>query len=87
MPRPVCCKCRTEFRKVKNGIFVIEMSGVDPYRIWAADLSKCLGCEAEIVADYGRFPVWERHNEGFDGVLERIRNTERTIECFEKPNQ
>lgn len=86
--RPVCVKCRTEFRPETNGTLVIEMAVSEPYRVWEADLWKCNGCGTEIVVGFGVQPLQEHHAPGFSEWLTKETDTaRRVVHVYAEPAQ
>lgn len=71
--RPVCVSCRTEMKPHKTGITVIEISKDGPHRLWRADLSRCPGCQFEIITGYATYPHAEYFHSHFDGELLKAR--------------
>lgn len=65
MPRPVCVKCEMEFRRERNGIYVVEMfqGNTQIYKIWQADKWKCPRCGTEIIVGFADKPT-KQHFEG-----------------------
>lgn len=65
MRRPICVKCRIEFRVLENGIDVIDMFSQPPkpYRLTQADLFECPTCKTQIVSGFAD-KAWIQHFEG-----------------------
>jgi hypothetical protein len=86
MPKPVCVNCKRFFKPASIGRFVLEQmpAGSDqawvPYRLWSADILRCSGCGAEIVTGFGRAPVAEHYEPGFQDTLAQARATAQVIE-------
>jgi len=61
MTKLVCVKCQTEFRSPLGdiGVLVIETAHNPPipYKAWSADVLKCPGCGAEVVAGFPDRPL------------------------------
>lgn len=55
MPRPICVRCRVEFRCEKNGVVVNdpEANGF-PASYWKADRYGCPCCGALIIVGFSR---------------------------------
>lgn len=70
---PVCATCRRELKPRRNGVTVIEITKDGPYRIWKADLSRCPGCQADILVGYGKQPFAEHFQPNFIEELVRAR--------------
>ena len=63
MPRPVCVKCKLEFRRTKVGVVAdIRARGLGSYEAYSADLFKCPDCGAEILAAFGAKPITRHTN-------------------------
>lgn len=76
MPKLVCVKCECEYKVELNGVGVVETASFGPYRLWNADLWKCPGCGAEVVAGFsgqGIEPMIEHYEPGFKELLERMK--------------
>lgn len=77
MPQLVCKPCRLFLRPEKNGYIVEEgmpgagripatdPSGWSPYKLWRADLWKCPGCGAEVVAGFAPHPFAEHYQPDY----------------------
>ena len=91
MPKIICTKCQTEFKIEHNGVYVIEMFSKppQPYKIWRADLWRCVGCNSTIIAGFGQRPLGEHYQEDFNKLLESIKATENNLIFYdyEKPRQ
>jgi len=67
----VCVPCRRFFHRLENGVTIEEgMPSSQPgewqgYKLWAADLFKCEGCGAEIVAGFAQSPMAEHYQERY----------------------
>jgi len=74
--RPVCVKCRVEFRPERNGVKVIDLfiNNSQPYKIWDADMWKCPSCEVEIIVGFGRAPLYEHFQEGFGEFFSALKD-------------
>jgi len=87
MPKMVCGNCEIELKPETNGVLVIEtMNGMEPYKLWRADLWKCGGCGIEVVTGFAKEPIAEHFEKGFTETMKReIRNAPRTFYDLEKP--
>ena len=90
MPKLVCPKCECEFRPKLNGVGVIETMnfGVDPYKLWRADLWECPGCSMEVVAGFsgqGITPLAEHFQNGFAEELEDLKQAKMIVYDHERP--
>lgn len=67
MRRPICIKCRIEFRPLENGITVIDMFSQPPkpYRVTHADLFECPICKKQIVSGFALKPLAEHFEDKF----------------------
>jgi hypothetical protein len=80
MPKLVCCQCKVHLRPEKNGnIFIETFSSGAPGLIWDSDRWKCPGCGVEILAGFGREPIKEHWQEGFDTVLAAVKKLPFTL--------
>jgi hypothetical protein len=73
MPKPICVKCQRFLRPHRTGVRVLESKPVingapagtaasddwEPYKLWSADLWKCVGCGVEIINGYGETPLMQ----------------------------
>ncbi len=77
----VCVKCEKEMRPEKNGIYIEEHIGYDdPYRIWHADLWKCLDCNAQVIVGFGLNPLaCDFETEKYDKFLKSVKYHIREI--------
>jgi hypothetical protein len=58
----VCVKCHKVLKIKENGITVAEkLENGDLYKVWSADLYRCLICDYELIAGFG----YEPHYVGF----------------------
>jgi len=58
MPKPICIKCKVEYRPFENGAYVAEMfNGNNIYKIWMADIWQCPVCKNKIVVGFGQEPI------------------------------
>lgn len=82
MTKLVCFHCLTEYKIIKTGGWVIEMFGdpPQPYKIWSADGWKCPGCDQIVMAGFPRGPIAEHHEDDFEIVLDRVKNSETAKE-------
>ena len=85
MPKIVCVECQTELRPETNGTTVFEMASFGIYKLWDADTWKCPGCEYEVVAGFGQQPIMEHYQDGFYGLVDRVKSSgNRFIYDFER---
>ena len=61
-----CRPCGTFYKILRSGVSVEEgmpngSGGWQPYKLWQADLYKCEGCGAEVIAGFGRQPISEHY--------------------------
>lgn len=85
--RPVCTKCKLEFRVKSNSGAVVELAGTPPkpYQIYLADIWVCLGCGAEIAGGMPPRAIAQHHEPSFKGVLDKIkRDIPYVILCYER---
>jgi len=89
MPKPVCHDCKRFYRCVRSGVIVLEQMPSEneaqpgkaeswkwtPYKIWMADLWRCLGCQKEIISGFGQAPVSEHYKPDFAGLLPLVQYT------------
>mgnify|MGYP001579593243 CR=1 FL=1 len=77
MPTMVCVQCGQFMKIKKNGVAFEEgiPSGRNgewkPYKLWMADLYKCQGCGAEIIAGLGANPIAEHYQFDYESAKER----------------
>ena len=59
--RALCTDCGRDFQVDKTGVLIKElfMGDKQVYRIWAADLLKCPGCNIIIIARFADKPIAE----------------------------
>ena len=71
----LCVKCQAQYLPKKTSVTVIETAGnpPQPIRTWVADLLGCPVCGAELIDHFCHEPVIERHEDGFEEYLKRIR--------------
>jgi len=71
MRRPICAKCRIEFRVLENGIMVIDMAWQPPKpcRLIHADLFECPICKKQIVSGFALKPLAEHYENRFERWL------------------
>lgn len=73
MPKNVCVKCESPMWPEKNGICVEEHIEVgEPYRIWMAELYKCLICGTEIITGFGRIPIANHPEPNYTEEQKRV---------------
>lgn len=85
--RPVCKKCKVEFRVLSNSAAVIEMASFGPYQVFLADLWRCPGCGVEILGGMPQKAITQHHEEGFDATVAALRrDLDYVVECYETPN-
>lgn len=84
MPRPICIKCKVEFRCKKNGYHAVLLSGTppEPYQIWDADMWECPSCHAQILSGFGSKPIAENWQTLFPDWL---KTSDPKVQVFEKP--
>ena len=58
---PICAKCRVSYVPLKNGVYVLELAGERPYKLWNADSWKCPRCGHMAIGGFG-----SRAREHFD---------------------
>lgn len=73
----VCRPCGTFFKILKNSVGVEEgmpngSGGWQPYKLWDADLYKCEGCGAEVIAGFAREPLAEHYQGSYEQEREHI---------------
>lgn len=77
MQRPVCVSCCCEMRAEKNDRRVLlhfDAPPVDtgePYQLWSGDEYRCPRCGVRIITGWGRDPISERYQEGFEATYLR----------------
>jgi hypothetical protein len=82
MPKMVCPDCQCEYKVLKNGVYVIEMASLLPYKIWTADLWKCPDCNKEIVAGFAREAL-EHYELDFNQYLESITEDDKVMVIYD----
>ena len=96
MPKPVCVKCGRFYRPMTNGVGVKEqqpcVSGAEAgvenadhwcdYKIWAADMWRCLGCCHVLVVGFGKEPIAEHFMDKiFKGVVDSFKQIITVYDC------
>lgn len=69
----VCVECNIEMNVKRNHVYVVEVAGFGPARIWFADLWSCPVCGHETLAGFGAEPIAEHWEARFHEVLERAK--------------
>lgn len=69
MLKPICIKCHFFMRPVRNGIYVLEMAGETPYKLWAADILGCPVCGRTIVTGFAQEPTAEHFEKRMYEVI------------------
>ena len=90
MRRPICVKCRIEFRPVENGVTVVDMFSQPPkpYRMWQADLFECPICKTQIVSGFADKALAYHHESVFEhwlqtpGRCSRVYNYEYAVDAI-----
>jgi hypothetical protein len=49
--------------------------GVQPYKIWAADLWECPDCGHQVILGYGVHAIAEHYQDGFAHYLNDVTHT------------
>ena len=82
MSKLVCTNCSNQFWVEKMGVYVLEMflNPPVPYKIWMADELKCPSCEKIIIAGFGNAPIANHYEDGFDELLETIKEKNKNSE-------
>lgn len=62
------------FKIERNGVIVVTLASGAPYQIWHSDMWKCPTCGVEVLAGFGRAPVYERHMDGFEQALAQLES-------------
>jgi len=73
MPKMVCAKDGYELYPEKNGVYEIVFADFGPYQIYRADLWRCSGCGAEILAGFAPQAIFEIEHDGFKECLEKVK--------------
>ena len=80
MPRPVCVKCKIEYRPEKIDIIAEEMVQFGSYKLWCADLWKCPICGHQLISGYGREAYAERFEPDYREKQEACKH--RTLRFY-----
>ena len=67
--KPVCVACGIEMYPKKNDVRVVRHASFGPYQVWSGDLWACRMCPNEIITGWGRGPVAEHFEDGFNDAL------------------
>jgi hypothetical protein len=88
MPKPICVKCKVEFKIEKTGVNIVEMfqNNKEIYKIWSADKWKCPLCDIEIVYGFGVMPLIQNGEDTKAYLQELINNHATIIFDYECPN-
>lgn len=63
--RVICTDCGRELKNVRSGVLIKELfqKNKEVYRVWMADLLRCLGCGVQVVARFADNPIAEHWNK------------------------
>ena len=95
MAKPVCMRCACFFHPERNGIYYMEMMPRENgakrgnsdigrwthYKLWHADLWKCLECGHLIIQGQGFSPIWERHQGDVEKILSHYKPIILICDC------
>ena len=70
---PLCAKCQVSYGPLVNAVYVLEMAGERPYKLWHADSYVCPKCGHVIIGGFGA-----RAHEHFEAHF-----AQRVISAFE----
>ncbi len=71
------CPCGLPHYTRRMGVYVVEMAGFGPYKIWNADLRSCMRGH-EVLAGFGDRPLAEHfETEKFASFMEEARKTRK----------
>lgn len=92
--KPVCVPCQRFYRMVKSGYYFIEAMPTGtprpepgtlepehwtPYKVWAGDLWRCMGCGSQIVSGAGLHPIAEHYQAEFGATVERLNASQLQV--------
>lgn len=80
MPYPVCIPCKRQYKCDKVGVYFVESTGREPYRMWAADRYKCPGCGHEILHGFGNDAIIAKHQDDFEARVIVAKNLGTIVE-------
>jgi hypothetical protein len=78
-----CPNCQIKLKLEISGVFVVEMQGENPYRIWSADLHKCSDCFNEVlIYSTNGEPIHSSYHwseKPIEEVIENLKNQGKLI--------
>ena len=69
--KPVCVKCEIDMYCKSNDTHVLDVVGIQLYKIWNGDMWACKICGVEVVTGFGQNAVFEKHHPEFLDFVER----------------
>ena len=78
--KPICVKCKIEYRPEKNGVVVEYMASFGSYQLFFADLHKCPKCGDEIIAGFGQSSFAEHYQSDYKEILKKQGKTYKVYE-------
>lgn len=62
---PICVKCNRAMTREESGVLVAELylGNKEIYKLWYADLFRCMICRTEIIHDFAEKPFWQSHEK------------------------
>lgn len=79
----VCPDCQIEMRPKTLGVPVESMATFGPYKLYAADLYVCPGCDKKVLTGFQNEPIAHHFEQDYNSIVSSYRrNANRPVARF-----